>query len=282
MDMRKIGAFISELRKNKDYTQVELAIHLNVSHQAVSKWERGESLPDIGLLPSLANRLDITIDELLNGGSANLAISTSPSTEEGETKTRASYTQQSSTNFHDDEQTNQIALEHIISLAPFLSKETLESMLDGIDIGLNMHMLNGLAPFVGRAALERLVVMLPEDEIDIRAIAGLAPFLGTECLGRLADHASAENIDWNVVQALSPFLEASTLSRVVSKISPTALPDASILVGLAPFLDQTDLVVLIEQLDREGLLPVHVSGMAPFLPTDFLNTLILRFKVNAN
>ena len=71
MDVRKIGALISELRRDKDYTQGELANLLNVSHQAVSKWERGESLPDIGLLPSLASLLGITIDALLSGGDAS-------------------------------------------------------------------------------------------------------------------------------------------------------------------------------------------------------------------
>ena len=49
LDMRKVGTYISGLRKQKDMTQVELADMLNVSHQAVSKWERGESMPDIGL-----------------------------------------------------------------------------------------------------------------------------------------------------------------------------------------------------------------------------------------
>ena len=71
MDVRKIGALISELRRDKDYTQVELANLLNISHQAVSKWERGESLPDIGLLPSLTSLLGITIDALLRGGDAS-------------------------------------------------------------------------------------------------------------------------------------------------------------------------------------------------------------------
>ena len=42
LDMRKVGTYISGLRKQKDMTQVELADMLNVSHQAVSKWERGE------------------------------------------------------------------------------------------------------------------------------------------------------------------------------------------------------------------------------------------------
>ena len=50
LNQRQIGAYISKLRKEKDMTQGQLADELNISHQAVSKWERGDSLPDIGTL----------------------------------------------------------------------------------------------------------------------------------------------------------------------------------------------------------------------------------------
>ena len=68
LDTRKIGAYISKLRKDRDMTQVELADQLNVSHQAVSKWERGESLPDIGTLPVIARKFGRTLDEIMNAG----------------------------------------------------------------------------------------------------------------------------------------------------------------------------------------------------------------------
>ena len=66
MDTTKIGKQITFLRKSKGLTQNELGERLGVSFQAVSKWERGESLPDITLLPSLAKILETTIDNILN------------------------------------------------------------------------------------------------------------------------------------------------------------------------------------------------------------------------
>ena len=63
-----IGKTISKLRKDKNMTQSEVADKLGVSYQAVSKWERDESLPDITLLPSIADLFGITIDQLLRGG----------------------------------------------------------------------------------------------------------------------------------------------------------------------------------------------------------------------
>ena len=66
--MNKIGKFIKRLRKEKGLTQTQLAEKLNISFQAISKWENGETLPDTNILLSLSNELGITVDTLLNGG----------------------------------------------------------------------------------------------------------------------------------------------------------------------------------------------------------------------
>ena len=56
---------LKSLRKAKDFTQEEVAEILNVSPQSVSKWERGETLPDITLLPALANLFKTSVDALI-------------------------------------------------------------------------------------------------------------------------------------------------------------------------------------------------------------------------
>ncbi len=68
MDILKIGRYIQNLRKAAGMTQKELAEKLNISFQAVSKWETGESLPDTGVLLDLCDILNTTADKLLNGG----------------------------------------------------------------------------------------------------------------------------------------------------------------------------------------------------------------------
>lgn len=65
IDKEKFGAFVAQLRKEKGITQKELAQKLYVSDKAVSKWERGLSMPDITLLIPLAQALGITVTELL-------------------------------------------------------------------------------------------------------------------------------------------------------------------------------------------------------------------------
>lgn len=71
MNNVKIGAFIAQLRKDKNMTQKDLAEKLNITDKAVSKWERGISLPDITILPELSGILEITVTELLNGEKEN-------------------------------------------------------------------------------------------------------------------------------------------------------------------------------------------------------------------
>ena len=68
MDMKLVGQQIACLRKNKGLTQVDLGERLGVSFQAVSKWERGETLPDTAILLDLANALETSVDHILTGG----------------------------------------------------------------------------------------------------------------------------------------------------------------------------------------------------------------------
>lgn len=68
MDIKKVGNQIALLRKSKGMTQSDLGERLGVSFQAVSKWERGETLPDTAILVDLANVLETSVDFILNGG----------------------------------------------------------------------------------------------------------------------------------------------------------------------------------------------------------------------
>ena len=60
-----IAKNIAELRRANDTTQAELAEKLNYSDKAVSKWERGESIPDVIVLSEIADIFDVSVDYLL-------------------------------------------------------------------------------------------------------------------------------------------------------------------------------------------------------------------------
>lgn len=67
MDQVKIGKFIAQTRKEKQLTQRQLADLLNMSDKTISKWETGRGLPDVSMILSLCEILDINANELLSG-----------------------------------------------------------------------------------------------------------------------------------------------------------------------------------------------------------------------
>lgn len=67
MNQEKIGNFIAERRKNVNLTQMQLAEKLNITDRAISKWERGKSIPDSSIMLDLCDILNITVNDLLSG-----------------------------------------------------------------------------------------------------------------------------------------------------------------------------------------------------------------------
>lgn len=67
MNQIKIGKFIAERRKQKNLTQLQLAEKLCITDKAISKWERGASMPDSSVMLELCEVLGISVNELLKG-----------------------------------------------------------------------------------------------------------------------------------------------------------------------------------------------------------------------
>ena len=73
MGKSKFADRLTDLRKEQHMTQADLAKKLNISPQAVSKWETGESIPDIEMLEILSDLYGLTLDELIKGKEATNA-----------------------------------------------------------------------------------------------------------------------------------------------------------------------------------------------------------------
>lgn len=79
-NMVKIGRNIARLRKEKGMTQMEMADRMGISYQAVSNWERGETMPDISKLPELADIFEVSIDQILDNQKGRTSSKTLPRT----------------------------------------------------------------------------------------------------------------------------------------------------------------------------------------------------------
>lgn len=74
MDQKKIGAFLKELRREKQLTQEQLAEILGVTNRSISRWENGVNLPDFDLVIEIADYYDVSIEEILDGERKNEMI----------------------------------------------------------------------------------------------------------------------------------------------------------------------------------------------------------------
>ena len=67
IDPIKIGSFLRELRKEKGFTQEQLAEKFGVSSRSVSRWENGNTMPELGILVELADYYEVDIKEIIDG-----------------------------------------------------------------------------------------------------------------------------------------------------------------------------------------------------------------------
>ena len=67
IDQMKIGKFLKELRKEKELTQEQLAEKFGVSSRSVSRWENGNTMPELGILVELAEYYGVDIKEIIDG-----------------------------------------------------------------------------------------------------------------------------------------------------------------------------------------------------------------------
>lgn len=67
IDQIKIGSFLRELRKEKELTQEQLAEKFGVSSRSVSRWENGNTMPELGILVELADYYEVDIKEIIDG-----------------------------------------------------------------------------------------------------------------------------------------------------------------------------------------------------------------------
>lgn len=214
IDNKVVGQAISKLRQAENMTQQTLAACLNVSHQAVSKWENGTALPDVLTLLELSRMFGLTLEQLLTGeidnrlqntenvpaekpielklDYADIKARAEKAAEDAEAARKAAdeaagTAEQAAAEAVDD--TGNIDLDKIIEMAPFMSRAALDEIALKYNGKCNPRQLSRLAPFLSRDCLEKLVVNC-ESEINWDTLRRLAPFLRKEAVDALATAAA--------------------------------------------------------------------------------------------
>lgn len=191
--MEKVGRNISELRKKHNMTQMELADRMGISFQAVSNWERGNSMPDISKLPELAELFEVTIDELLgenaaiinsvvNGTIKELLENNNNLVKDISKIAPLLKPKQANEIFEDVKDTN--TLRDIEDLLPFISRDIVDALMIKAAEEGNYHDLDILAPFAGKKTLHDIAFRMLKEN---RSIANLAPFLNRQMLSEYVE-----------------------------------------------------------------------------------------------
>ena len=213
-DTVQIGRRIAELRKKNDMTQFELADKLSISFQAVSNWERGNSMPDISKLPELAEILGVSIDEIL--GKTNTVLS---DVINENTLNEKEYSK-------DD----------IIDAAAIMKPSQIENMI--VSSNYNPKVLNTVLPFLEEAHIERLADVALGME---KSISVFLPFLNQEKIENLFLDYQNKGESTNF---MIPFLKEET----VRELALTAFQKGGI-ESAAPylqFMNESDILELIK------------------------------------
>ncbi len=244
--MTNIGVKISELRKNKNMTQMELADQLNISFQAVSNWERGNSMPDISKLPELAQLFGVTIDEILGEKSELLNSVANNQTQE--------YMENHS-----------VTPEQINDIAPILKPEQVDEIFEKTSIH-NLCEVVDLLPFISRDVVNQLAQKAAE-KCNYKDLEKVAPFVARDVMDEIADKMLSEGKN---IEVIAPFVSRERIAMLAQiRYKEHGL---SFLEGMLPFIPKEQLQKIAEEeYEKNGL--QYFEVIAPFLSRDFLNHL---------
>ncbi len=277
----QVARTIREARISRNMTQMNLADAMEVSYQAVSNWERGNSMPDIAKLEQLCQVLDIKLENLLGGDSSRAVTKVMEATSPAIRKTvyRDSVEQPVPDGGSADDGTSEgdpISVEDICNVAPLLPPNDIEALVENnvqqAEEKIDLSAITALAPFLDSEYLERLVRGARVHSLS--EVVCIAPFLSTSVVDSLVLNSNPK-CDMDGIVALAPFLSGEALNTLALDKLYTTGGSLQKLTALAPFLSSETLDVLIERSDPECDMN-GIIALAPFLSSETLNKLALN------
>lgn len=210
-DIKKFGAYISRLRKKADMTQSELAEQLNLTRQAISKYECGDSFPDISILIEVANVFGITLDELISSGNpTEKEVAIFESAMEGQDLCC---------------ELDKQCISDIVNIAPLLKPSLLDKMAKGLaKHGIDISSIVSLAEYINDDAVVKLLENAMYDTINENLLERLIPFLDSNSISIIFQKILKGDLDYRLIRIMLPYaeyiypqVEAAVLYGVLNK-----------------------------------------------------------------
>lgn len=190
-DTMKFGKALSTLRKKADMTQNEVADRLNLSRQAISKYERGESFPDISVLVLIADLFQVTLDQLIDYGEPT----------HGESLILENVARGNA-----DIVAENIA--DVVNLAPLLKPSILTKLSRQFEKkGIDISSVVVLAEYLNDESVMKLIETATFDEISDEILAKFVPLLSVESKEAIFQKILDGEMDWHFIKVLLPYAD---------------------------------------------------------------------------
>lgn len=272
-DTMSIAKRIKQARIDQNMTQLQLADAMGVSYQAVSNWERGNSMPDISKLADLCTTLGLTVNELLGVEEKTTTAVTKAMEKEELTVEEL---KEVAPMLPPEQVKKQVESKWVLHMPDMSFLKKLPDMIKGTVSKENMEQIQIAAEAVRETFDEETVEQLkamgnvkvvisndketPQKEqaksgaekkkrkkkIDLASVAELAPFLEEEYLNNLVLEADLGDLDG--LEELAPFLSKETLNTIAMRAD---VDDLDVLVEIAPFLEKQTIANLIKRCMEE-------------------------------
>ena len=175
IDNQKVGRKIAALRQRSGLTQQQLAAMMNVSHQAVSKWEGGQAMPDIQTLLELTRFFGLTVEQLVAPEEEEEEESESAEPENTDVRTEVEIEMEG----------NNMNIQQLLQMAPYMTKEAVEEIAMGMEAKLTAGQIARLAPYMSAECVEALIEK-HHPEFTWESLRRLAPHMRREKVDELA------------------------------------------------------------------------------------------------
>ncbi len=294
-DTMAIAKRIKQARIDQNMTQLQLADAMGVSYQAVSNWERGNSMPDISKLSDLCSTLHLTVDELLGIEETKAAAVTKAMEQEELTVEEL---KEVAPILPPEQVKEQVESKWSIPMPDLsflkkipemikgtVTKENMEQIKRAAEVAKETFEQENLAQFKAMGNVKVVISDEKEDpqkaqaktdtagkkqkkRIDLSAVVELAPFLDEEYLNSLVLEADLSDLDG--LDELAPFLSKETLHTIAARAD---VGDMDELVDIAPFLEEQTIEMLIQRCleEDEGDL---IEELAPFAKQTTLDGIV--------
>ena len=246
-NMTKIGKKICSLRKEQNMTQVELADRLGISYQAVSNWERGNSMPDISKLPELATIFNISLDDLI--GEKSVLVEAAVNNELVERIAQ-----------------NEISEEDVDNVLPLLKPSQVETIVKDSDLlRSKKHKINVTAflPYMNEDDVQDLALTAFEDG---KSVKKFLPFMNEDDIMALAEKAFENG------QSVTHFLPFINKDQI-RKLADRTLENGMSIKTFFPFLCKKDLRELTLKSYEKG---ESINAFLPFLSEDDIRDFVRK------